>query len=54
MLLTVGAIAWPALADDISDAISDGQQSYEAGVLAGAKQSLDTALQLIAQQNAEG
>lgn len=54
ILFLFGAIAWPALADDISDAISDGQKAYQAGDLAAAKQALDTASQLISQKNAEG
>jgi len=41
-------------ADDILDAIGVAQKSYQTGDLAGAKQSLDLASQLIAQKNAEG
>ena len=43
-----------ASADDILDAIGVAQKSYQTGDLAGAKQSLDLASQLIAQKNAEG
>lgn len=43
-----------ARADDIVDAIAAGQKSYQAGDFAAAKQSLETASQLIAQKNAEG
>ena len=47
--LTVSA----AFADDIGDAINDAQTHYKAGELTAAKQSLDLASQLIAQQTAE-
>ncbi|MFN3658145.1 MAG: hypothetical protein ACK4UO_12885, partial [Pseudolabrys sp.] len=40
--------------DDILDSIDAGRKAYQAGDLATAKQSLDTASQLIAQKNAEG
>jgi hypothetical protein len=40
--------------DDILDAIGMAQKSYQSGDLAGAKQSLDFASQLIGQKNAEG
>jgi hypothetical protein len=43
----------PAAADDILDAIEQGRKAYRAGDLAGAKQSLDLASQLIGQKNAE-
>jgi hypothetical protein len=47
--------ALPAFAaDDILDAIDQARKSYEAGDMAGAKQQLDTASQLIGQKNAEG
>ncbi|MGE5534337.1 MAG: hypothetical protein ACM3W7_02365, partial [Acidobacteriota bacterium] len=45
--------ATPALADDITDAIDQARKAYQAGDFAGAKQSLDTASQLIGQKNAE-
>ncbi len=49
------AAAMPALAaDDILDSIDAARKAYQAGDLANAKQSLDTASQLIAQKNAEG
>jgi hypothetical protein len=41
-------------ADDILDAIEQAKKSYQSGDLAGAKQSLDLASQLIGQKNAEG
>lgn len=48
------AASWPALAaDDILDAIDAGRKAYQAGDMANAKQSIDTASQLIAQKNAE-
>jgi hypothetical protein len=53
LLFAVLATA-PALADDILDAIEQGRKAYQAGDMAGAKQSLDVASQLIAQKNAEG
>jgi hypothetical protein len=44
----------PALAaDDVLDAMEQARKSYQAGDLAGAKQSLDLASQLIGQKNAE-
>jgi hypothetical protein len=43
----------PAVADEITDAIDQGRKAYGAGDLAGAKQSLDLASQLIGQKNAE-
>lgn len=54
ILATLGLLTGPLMADDISDAISEGQKAYQAGDLATAKQALDTASQLIAQKNAEG
>src|SRR6202142_2428857 len=46
--------AMPALAvDDILDAIEAARKAYQAGDMAGAKQSLDLASQLIGQKNAE-
>ena len=50
------AVDWslPALAaDDILDAIEQARKAYQAGDMAGAKQSLDLASQLIGQKNAE-
>jgi hypothetical protein len=52
-LMLAGAIAVPALADDITDAIDQARKAYQAGDLANAKQSLDLASQLIGQKNAE-
>ncbi len=44
----------PALAaDDILDAIEAARKAYQAGDMAGAKQSLDLASQLVGQKNAE-
>lgn len=43
-----------ARADEVLDAIGVAQKSYQSGDLAGAKQSLDLASQLIGQKNAEG
>ena len=40
-------------ADDILDAIDGARKAYQSGDVAGAKQSLDLASQLIAQKNAE-
>ena len=40
-------------ADDVLDAMEQARKSYQAGDLAGAKQSLDLASQLIGQKNAE-
>ncbi len=44
----------PSRADDITDAIDQARKAYQAGNLGAAKQSLDTASQLIGQKNAEG
>lgn len=49
-LATSSALA----ADDILDAIDQARKSYQSGDLAGAKQGLDLASQLIGQKNAEG
>jgi hypothetical protein len=44
----------PALsADEILDTIDQARKAYQAGDMAGAKQSLDTAAQLVGQKNAE-
>jgi hypothetical protein len=52
VFLTVGSV--PALAaDDILDAIEQARKAYQAGDMAGAKQSLDLASQLVGQKNAE-
>jgi hypothetical protein len=46
--------AMPVLAaDDILDAIEAARKAYQAGDMAGAKQSLDLASQLVGQKNAE-
>jgi hypothetical protein len=46
--------ALPALAaDDILEAIDAARKAYQAGDMAGAKQSLDLASQLVGQKNAE-
>jgi hypothetical protein len=55
-ILGVGALlamAAPVLADDITDAIDQARKAYQSGDLAGAKQSLDMASQLVGQKNAE-
>jgi hypothetical protein len=52
--LAVSAAAISArAADDIVDAIDQARKAYQSGDLAGAKQSLDLASQLIGQKNAE-
>lgn len=52
--LAVSAAAMSArAADDIVDAIDQARKAYQSGDLAGAKQSLDLASQLIGQKNAE-
>jgi hypothetical protein len=43
----------PVFADEITDAIEQGRKAYQGNDLAGAKQSLDLASQLIGQKNAE-
>jgi hypothetical protein len=45
--------AQPVVADEITDAIDQGRKAYQGNDLAGAKQSLDLASQLIGQKNAE-
>lgn len=55
LAVVASAGSLPALAaDDILDAIDQGRKAYQAGDMAGAKQSLDLASQLIGQKNAEG
>jgi hypothetical protein len=50
----VATAAIPALAaDDILEAIDAARKAYQAGDMAGAKQSLDLASQLVGQKNAE-
>src|SRR5664279_2146218 len=50
----LSALVLPALAaDDILDAIDAARKAYQAGDMAGAKQSLDLASQLVGQKNAE-
>ena len=50
----LAAVTMPALAaDEIIDAIDQGRKAYQSGDIAGAKQQLDLASQLIAQKNAE-
>lgn len=52
--LVMNVAALPVLAaDDISEAIDQARKAYQSGDLAGAKQSLDLASQLIGQKNAE-
>jgi hypothetical protein len=52
--LAICAIALPALADDITEAIDQARKAYQSGDMTTAKQSLDLASQLIGQKNAEG
>lgn len=52
-MVLFGALAAPALADDITDAMDQARKSYQSGDLTNAKQSLDLASQLIGQKNAE-
>ena len=50
----LAAVTMPALAtDEIIDAIDQARKAYQSGDIAGAKQQLDLASQLIAQKNAE-
>src|ERR1039457_4579243 len=50
----LAALVLPALAaDDVLDAIDAARKAYQAGDMAGAKQSLDLASQLVGQKNAE-
>lgn len=52
--VAVLAVATPTFAaDDVLDAIDQARKAYQAGDMAGAKQSLDTASQLVGQKNAE-
>ncbi len=56
LLLTAAVLAAPfqaLAADDILDAIDAARKAYQGGDMATAKQSIDTASQLIAQKNAE-
>lgn len=56
MLAATLALVGPTAAfaaDDILDAIDQARKDYQAGNLAGAKQSLDIASQLVGQKNAE-
>src|SRR5256885_3387909 len=53
LLLVALSVPPAAAADDVLDAIDSARKSYQAGDLAGAKQSLDLASQLIGQKNAE-
>jgi len=54
VLALVAGLVGAARADDISEAIDAARKSYQTGDLAGAKQSLDLASQLVGQKNAEG
>lgn len=54
ILVSLSLLMGSAMADEISDAIAEGQKAYQTGNYAAAKQALDTASQLIAQKNAEG
>ena len=48
------AVASPALADDIRDAIEEARRAYQANDLVAAKAALDVASQLLAQRSATG
>ncbi|MCX7314107.1 MAG: hypothetical protein WCG92_07380 [Hyphomicrobiales bacterium] len=52
-IFLLGALAAPAFADDIIDAMDAARKAYQSGDLTNAKQSLDLASQLIGQKNAE-
>jgi hypothetical protein len=52
-LVLLGALAAPAFADDITEAMDQARKAYQSGDLSNAKQSLDLASQLIGQKNAE-
>jgi len=49
----VAALAAPAQADEVLDAIEAARKAYEAGDYGEARQSLDSASQLIGEKNAE-
>ncbi|MFM8606781.1 MAG: hypothetical protein ACKOBC_02320 [Hyphomicrobiales bacterium] len=57
-LLLIGYLAISpvsaSFADEISDAISEAQKSYQAGDLVSTKQALDTASQLLSQKTRRG
>ena len=53
-VIFLATAAMPTLAaDDVLDAIEAARKAYQAGDMAGAKQSLDLASQLVGQKNAE-
>ncbi len=54
LLLSGLLLPMPARADDIRDALTEAQKAYAAGDIAGAKQALDVASQLLAQKSADG
>jgi hypothetical protein len=54
LLALAVTLAGPVRADDILEALDSARKAYQAGDLAGAKQSADLASQLIGQKNAEG
>ncbi len=53
LVLAAGIFGAAAAADDVLDAIEQARKAYRSGDLAGAKQSLDVASQLIGQKNAD-
>jgi len=54
LVLALALLPAPAFAaDDVLDAMDQARKAYQSGDLAGAKQSLDLASQLIGQKNAE-
>lgn len=54
LLLSGMLVSIPARADDIRDALAGAQKACAAGYIAGAKQALGVASQLLAQKSADG
>jgi hypothetical protein len=52
--LLLAAAMGTAAADDVTDALDQARKAYQGGDLAGAKQAVDLASQLIGQKTAEG
>lgn len=52
--LMIAALAGPAAADEVEDALTAGLEAYRAGDLSSAKEEVDYAAQLLAQQKAAG
>ena len=53
VLVLLGLLSVPAVADDITEAMDQARKAYQSGDLTNAKKSLDLASQLIGQKNAE-